>query len=211
MKILNLYSGIGGNRKLWDDWHDITAVECNEDIARVYKDLFPKDTIVIGDAHKYLIENYSKFDFIWSSPPCQSHSSFRQNLCVRYRGTPPIYPDMSLYQEILFLKYNFKGNWIVENVKPYYKPLIDPDKILQRHFFWCNFKIEDKFFEKDAIRNSNIPDLQDKFGYDLNKYKLPNKRQVLRNCVEPLLGKHIIDQWNKTGIKLNKDIQKYLF
>ena len=27
MKILNLYSGIGGNRKLWGDEHEVTAVE----------------------------------------------------------------------------------------------------------------------------------------------------------------------------------------
>lgn len=27
MKILNLYAGIGGNRKLWPDDHEITAVE----------------------------------------------------------------------------------------------------------------------------------------------------------------------------------------
>ena len=29
MKILNLYAGIGGNRKLWGDEHEITAVELN--------------------------------------------------------------------------------------------------------------------------------------------------------------------------------------
>ena len=27
LKILNLYAGIGGNRKLWGNEHDITAVE----------------------------------------------------------------------------------------------------------------------------------------------------------------------------------------
>lgn len=39
MKILNLYCGIGVNRKLWGDKHQITAVEMSEDIATVYKDL----------------------------------------------------------------------------------------------------------------------------------------------------------------------------
>ena len=40
MKILNLYAGIGGNRKLWGDEHQITAVENEQDIADVYKHFF---------------------------------------------------------------------------------------------------------------------------------------------------------------------------
>ena len=35
MKILNLYAGIGGNRRLWGDEHEITAVEHNKDIAKI--------------------------------------------------------------------------------------------------------------------------------------------------------------------------------
>jgi DNA (cytosine-5)-methyltransferase 1 len=192
MRILNLYAWIGWNRKLrWGD-HKITSVECNEDIAKVYSDLYPKDELIVWDAHKYLEENYNKFDFVWSSPPCQSHSSFRQNICVRYRGTEPVYPDMKLYQEILFLKYNFKWHRVVENVKPYYEPLIKPDKVLQRHLFRTNINIPDKEFEKDNIRKAQISDLEKKYWFDLSGYKLPNKRQVLRNCVEPELWKHIM-------------------
>lgn len=194
MKILNLYAGIGGNRKLWGDEHHITAVEYDPEIARVYKDFFPRDEVVVTDAHEYLLNHYKEFDFIWSSPPCQSHSSFRQNICVRYRGTKPIYPDMSLYQQIIFLKYNFDGKWLVENVKPYYEPFIKPDVALQRHLFWCNFDIGHKEFEKDNIRSAQIPDLQDKYGYELGDYKLKNKRQILRNCVEPSLGEHILNE-----------------
>lgn len=51
MKVLNLYAGLGGNRKLWGKDHDITAVENDEKIAKVYSDLFPNDKLVIGDAH----------------------------------------------------------------------------------------------------------------------------------------------------------------
>jgi DNA (cytosine-5)-methyltransferase 1 len=192
MKILNLYAGIGGNRKLWEG-HDVTAVEYDPDIARIYKDVFPDDNLIIGDAHEYLMNHYSEFDFIWTSPPCQSHSSFRQNICVRYRGTEAVYPDMKLYQEIIFLRHNFKGVFVVENVKPYYEPLIKPDYILQRHFFWSNILVPVKDFEKDVIRKAQIPDLEKKHGYDLSGYRLKNKRQVLRNCVSPELGKYILD------------------
>ena len=200
MKILNLYAGIGGNRKLWEG-HDITSVEYNEDIAGVYADLFPDDTLIVGDAHSYLLEHYKEFDLIWSSPPCQTHSSFRHNINVRFRGTPAKYPDMSLYEEIIFLKHHATGKWIVENVKPYYKPLIEPTAILQRHYFWSNFEIADKEFAKDHIRSAQIPDLQAKHGYDLSSYKLPNKRQVLRNCVSPELGLYALRESQREKLK----------
>lgn len=190
MRILNLYSGIGGNRKLWKG-HKITAVENDPVLAKIYKDFFPEDEVIIGDAHEYLRKHYKEFDFIWSSPPCQTHSSFRHNICVRYRGTEPKFPDMTLYEEILFLKHHATCPWVVENVKPYYEPLIKPT-ILQRHCFWSNFEIPPKEFAKDNIRTAQIPQLQEKYGFDLSKYKLPNKRQILRNCVEPELGEYVI-------------------
>lgn len=194
MKILNLYSGIGGNRKLWGNKHDVIAIENNIDLAEIYTDYFKEDSCGILDAHQYLLDYFNEFDFIWSSPPCQSHSSFRHNICVKFRGTEPVYPDMRLYQEILFLKHHFKGKWVVENVKPYYKPLIEPTAILQRHCFWSNFEIEDKKFEQDKIRTAQIKDLEKLHGFDLSKYKLKNKRQILRNCVYPPLGLHILKQ-----------------
>ena len=68
MKILNLYCGLGGNRKLWKGV-SVTAVENNEQIAAVYKRHFPNDKLIIGDAHDYLVRNFRDYDFIWSSPP----------------------------------------------------------------------------------------------------------------------------------------------
>ena len=200
-KIFNLYAGIGGNRKLWKNV-EVTAVELNPSIANAYKDLYPNDNIIIGDAHKYLLENYNKYDFIWSSPPCQSHSSFRQNICVRYRGTKAEYPDMKLYQEILFLKYNANCKWVVENVKPYYEPLI-PGKSIQRHIFWSNFGIENIIIKNDNIRTAQIPDLQKKLNIKINNYNFENKRQILRNCVDPTLGLHILNQ--AMNIKVYKE------
>ena len=45
IKILNLYAGIGGNRKFWDGDTEITAVEIEPKIAKIYQDFFPKDTL----------------------------------------------------------------------------------------------------------------------------------------------------------------------
>jgi len=192
MKILNLFAGIGGNRKLWGNEHEVTAVELNPEIAAAYKHFFPNDNVIIADAHAYLLEHYKEFDFIWASPPCQSHSSFRFNIGVRYRGVKPVYPDMMLYQEIIFLNSHFKGKWVVENVKPYYEPLIK-GKLIQRHLFWSNFNIPEIEIEKENLRAAQIPQLQELHGFDLSNFKVPNKRQVLRNCVHKKLGKHVLE------------------
>src|SRR3990167_11260507 len=149
MKILNLYAGIGGNRKLWGNEHQVTAVEHKPEIAKIYQDLYPNDNIVIGDAHKYLEEHFAKFDFIWASPPCPSHSILRKTLSIG-NGAKPIFPDMKLYEEILFLQGYFKGKWCVENVVSWYEPLIDCTQI-QRHFFWSNFLIVPKRLGKGKI------------------------------------------------------------
>jgi len=78
VKILNLYAGIGGNRKLWGGEIEVIAVEINPDIAKIYQDNFPNDKVIVGDAHAYLEEHFEEFDFIWSSPPCPSHSKIRR-------------------------------------------------------------------------------------------------------------------------------------
>jgi len=203
MKVLNLYAGIGGNRKLWPEECEVTAIENKQDIANVYKQFFPKDKVVVADAHKYLLEHYKKFDFIWSSPPCQSHSIC--NYFLKGQGIIR-YPDMGLYEEIILLQTHVKCKWVVENTKSYYIPLIRPQKC-GRHYFWANFTITDLKIDyqigtmnrqaskgthrKAIIREAQIPELLDLHG--LKDFNLPNKRQVLRNCVLPKLGKHIFD------------------
>lgn len=199
IKVLNLYSGIGGNRKLWENVN-VTAIELDKNIADVYQKQYPNDIVIVCDALKYLEKNYNDFDFIWASPPCQSHSQYRHNVGVLNKGFSPIIPDMSLYAIIIFLKTYFKGKYVVENVKPYYDYLIPPTIILQRHPFWTNFNIEFKNFSKDYIRIKNkISDFED---YKLiENSKISNKRQVLRNCVSPELGNYILQQ-----LLINKNV-----
>lgn len=194
MKILNLYAGIGGNRKLWGDEHEITAVENVPEIAAVYTDLFPDDTMLIEDAHEYLLKHYKEYDFIWSSPPCPTHSRMR-SMGVWKGQNKAVYPDMTLYQEVLLLKhFASKGSrWIVENVDPYYEPLITPTVRLNRHLVWSNFYIssaigkDSRETQHDRISPDDVI-----YGFDLSEYDVPDKLKLLRNMCSPHIGSHIL-------------------
>ena len=40
---------------------------------------------------------------------------------------------------------------------------------------------------------NKVSDLEGLHGYDLSAYRIPNKRQVLRNCVAPETGLQILE------------------
>jgi len=193
IKVLNLYAGIGGNRKLWKDV-EVTAIENNKDIAKIYQNFFPNDKVIITDAHKYLKDNYMNFDFIWSSPPCPTHSRF--NFLKKEQidsGFKPQFPDMKLYEEIIFLSFYFDGKWVVENVKSFYKPLIKPYES-GNHYFWANFDITNMNDVKRGIRTKTIEQQEKERGFkipdDLSKTL---RKKVLNNCVFPDLGLHVFN------------------
>lgn len=199
MKILNLYAGLGGNRLLWGDEHDVTAVEIDQKIADVYQALFPRDDIIVGDAHEYLLKHLNEYDFIWSSPPCPTHSQLRYNMGFKanrkFRKVDPMYPDLKLYEEIILLKYWFNGKWVVENTIPYYEPLI-PGRKVGGHIWWSNFYIPPIDHGTRNHRGGTVQTLQDRKGINLDGFDITNKRQLLRNCVEPEVGKHVLDSSN---------------
>jgi len=184
MKILNLYAGIGGNRHLWGDEHDITAVEINSEIAGIYKSKFPNDKVIITDAHYYLLEHYKEFDFIWSSPPCPTHSK----LC--YSQNIKQYTDVTLYQQIILLKSWFKGKYVIENVIPYYDYLVKPSFIIGRHPFWSNFTVKHLEVKNIDVTRSSNEELSEYLGIPIPRYKAG---LTLRNSVEPRTGLHILN------------------
>jgi len=192
VKVLNLYAGIGGNRKLWTDV-DVTAIELNPQIAKIYQDFFPQDRVFITDAHKYLLEHFSEFDFIWSSPPCPTHSRMNNlNYIKTEQGQKPKYPDMRLYEEIILLKHWFEGDWCVENVISYYKPLIPPIESCS-HYFWTNFHFSPWKKQKRYIRE-HLCDMEDILAEEYKKLKIPNKEQIINNMVNSELGLHILNE-----------------
>tara|TARA_R110000764_G_scaffold124947_1_gene212323 strand:- start:3564 stop:4202 length:639 start_codon:yes stop_codon:yes gene_type:complete len=195
MKILNLYACLGGNRYKWDEVADIevTAVELDADLARLYQERFPQDTVIVTDAHQYLLDHYSEFEFIWSSPPCPTHSKAR---FARRETTSTEYPDMKLYQEILFLQHWFKGKYVVENVKPYYTPLIPP-KIRGRHHYWTNFPIPMDLENPELSFMEGKDEVNRYCAYheiDLSTYKGGQRKdKIARNLVDYKAGKRILE------------------
>jgi len=185
-KVLNLYACLGGNRYKWTDC-EVTAVELDSELARLYQERFPNDKVIIADAHQYLLENYKEFDFIWSSPPCPSHSRVR----ISQKTTPnfvAVYPDMKLYEEIIFLENYFTGKYIVENVIPFYEPLIPAQK-RGRHLYWCNFTLPNDIGERKMFKNmieiGNIKQLSEFHDYDFTKYKGEQRiNKIARNLVD---------------------------
>ena len=196
-RVLNLYACLGGNRLLWEDC-EVTAVELDEEAAKLYQERFPNDKVIVADAHQYLLDHYKEFDFIWSSPPCPSHSRARYWNSSNYdTTTEAIYPDMKLYQEILFLQHYYKtGKWVVENVIPYYEPLVPAIK-RGRHLYWTNFKLPNDLGDRRFAISSAKQELKGlcKFHeYDFTKYK--GEQPVLkmaRNLVDYEAGKTIFN------------------
>jgi DNA (cytosine-5)-methyltransferase 1 len=191
MKVLNLYACLGGNRLLWDNC-EVTAVELDEELARLYQERFPNDTVIVADAHQYLLDHYKEFDFIWSSPPCPSHSR------ARFWNTKAnrIYPDLRLYEEILFLDTHFSGKYVIENVIPYYEPLI-PAKKRGRHLYWTNFNLPSDLGDrriKIGTEENELTQLCKFHDYDFRKYKGKQSVQKIgRNLVDYVAGQTIFE------------------
>lgn len=210
IRVYNGYAGLGGNRKKWKNV-EVTAVEIDRKVAEAYKKNFPEDTVIIGDSHEYLLNHANEFGFVWISPPCPTHSKL-------VFSHPKIrYPDMKLWQEIIFLKHHFKGYWVAENVDTYYDPLIKPTVKIGRHLFWSNYEI---------YGMSNVSKLGDITQFNTVKHSqglkefldihyegsiyLGNSKdpcQVLRNCVLPDIGLHVFEEHKRIGLFNQKDFK----
>jgi DNA (cytosine-5)-methyltransferase 1 len=211
IKVLNLYACLGGNRYKWDEVTDIevTAVELDPELARLYQERFPNDIVIIEDAHQYLLDHYKEFDFIWSSPPCPSHSRARYWKSKENGTCEKIYPDMSLYQQGIFLENYYEGLFCIENVIPYYTPLM-PAKKRGRHLYWTNFNLPLVLSERDTSilgGRNEVKKLSEFHDYDFTKYKGDQRRdKIARNLVDYEAGKTIFE--TAFNIKQGKDFNQ---
>ena len=197
VKVLNLYACLGGNRYKWDEVANIevTAVELDPELAKLYQERFPNDTVIVADAHQYLLDHYKEFDFIWSSPPCPTHSRARF-WGHGANGKNPVFPDMKLYEEIIFLQTHFKGKYVVENVIPYYEPLIKANK-RGRHLYWTNFKLPNDLGERKlqiCAGKDELKRLCEFHDYDFRQYTGNQPvHKIGRNLVDYEAGKTIFE------------------
>ena len=199
-RILNLYACLGGNRYKWDEVADnieVVAVELDPYLAEMYQERFPNDTVIVADAHEYLLNNFKDFDFIWTSPPCPTHSRVRMSQKNRDTFIDK-YPDMKLYEEVILLQHNFKGKYVVENVIPYYEPLM-PAKKRGRHLYWTNFNLPNNVGERKLP--GTLTNMIDEVGvlckfhdYDFRKYKGDQPlNKIARNLVDYEVGRTILE------------------
>lgn len=155
--------------------------------------MYPNDKVIVGDAHDYLLQHYKEFDFIWSSPPCPTHSDIRR--CgVHANQYAAVYPAKELWEEIILLKHFSKCPWMVENVKTYYKPFIELTFKLDRHYFWSNFNVSSISVKARENTHCKMNGSSTIHGFNLDKYDIKNKRQLLRNLVNPIVGQHILNE-----------------
>ena len=198
--VLNLYACLGGNRYKWDEVAEqaninlhVTAIELDPELARMYQERFPNDIVIVADAHQYLLDHFDDFDFVWSSPPCPTHSRLN-SMIIKNQGKPR-YPQMMLYEEIIVLKQWFKGKFVVENVVPYYEPLIPAYK-RDRHLYWTNFNLPNDLGDrkKKDLNLITIDELCNFHSIDLSSYKgTQPKMKLARNLVDYEAGRTILE------------------
>lgn len=82
-----------------------------------------------------------------------------------------------------FFKNILQNDFVVENVIPYYKPLIAPDFKIQRHLFWSNKFILSTNFEKDNIDRGNMEIWQNNVGFDLGSYRFSRKNGLRKEQI----------------------------
>ena len=90
----------------------------------------------------------------------------------------------------------FKGKYVVENVIPYYEPLI-PAKKRGRHLYWTNFNLPSNLGERKGGIMEGKDEVNrwcDFHDYDFFKYKGSQRLdKIARNLIDYEVGKTILD------------------
>ena len=189
MKILDLFAGPGGTAK---GFHSVKsglqyfAVENDLDTLNLHKENNPSSICIFGDAYQWL-DRLEKYDFVWISPPCTTHS--RAMLYHKNKSSWKE-PDNRLW-DIINLVLKLKTAAVVENVVPWYKPKIKPTCKISRHLFWSNFRI--------IPFKISEPSKKHKYMYrkDWEQYHnmIFNNRKQARNCLKSEIAAEIFKQF----------------
>ncbi|MCE4607314.1 MAG: DNA cytosine methyltransferase [Desulfurococcales archaeon] len=199
IKILDLFAGMGGVAKGIQGYldklgldYEYIAVDIDPIVLKLHKEFNPKSIVIRRDAYSFTVDELMQYDFIWASPPCQSHSKLN---AIRKRFNP----DHRLWYLIHRL-YNTYRPFVVENVQLYYKPLFKPKTKIGRHLFWSNLPITDKCSIHLPYKELKMMNIHDLIEY----HKVPTKiligvsymrkRKYLRNMVHYSISYCIMKQ-----------------
>ena len=102
---------------------------------------------------------------------------------------------MMLYQEIILLDNYFEGKYVVENVIPYYEPLIQAKK-RGRHLYWTNFNLPSELSKRKVQVGTGTDEVAKLCKFheiDLSSYKGEQRKdKIARNLVDYEAGKTIL-------------------
>lgn len=143
LKILDLFCGVGGVARGFQKFlneqgieYEYHAVDIDRSILLAHKVVNKNSVTILRDAYSFEDDELSQYDFIWASPPCETHS-----IAGIWRRKFGVEPDMRLYELIIKL-HRLGIPFVVENVKPYYNPPIKPTSKANRHVLWSNLSIK---------------------------------------------------------------------
>ena len=110
---------------------------------------------------------------------------------------------MKLYEEIILLETvskgqtpRFKGKYVVENVIPYYEPLIQAKK-RGRHLYWTNFNLPNTLTDRSVQISAGLDEVKKLCNFhDYNFYQYKGKqptKKIARNLVDYEAGRTILE------------------
>ncbi len=146
LRILDLFCGVGGVARGFQKYllengieFEYYAVDINDAILLAHRILNPHSVTLKRDAYSFTDHELRSYDFIWASPPCESHSRL---MWIYNKNQPEKWepPDKKLWQLIERL-YRLGIPFVVENVRPYYRPPMRPTSYVCRHALWSNLSI----------------------------------------------------------------------
>ena len=124
---------------------------------------------------------------------------------------------MIIYQQIILLELvskgenpRFKGKYVIENVVPYYDPLIPAHK-RGRHLYWTNFNLPNTLSNRKSPVFGNSTDELNKLcefhDYNFKQYKGKQSTvKIARNLVEYEAGKTILQ--TAIGVMTKRNVEQ---
>lgn len=199
MRILDLYAGLGGTAKGIQSVlekkgvdYEYFAIEIDPNVCAAHKINNPRSTVICADVKDWL-DKITDFDFVWASPPCQTHSIL--NFSNKATGKKTNLVDWSLWHVIDHLQRTENVSYVVENVLIWYNEPFKHNFNLDRHYFWTNLSLLSFEYQKRTKDWGYLSVKGWKEYHQVEHAITGNKRQQLRNCLHWSIAAGIFEQF----------------